>query len=157
MIKKATPLESVTVRPSLKFYKDVDPGLYSTLTLLPEQIRGEFIHSMLTRSAVGVATPLQPLPDTRLVPAAFQVAPTIISGRDRPSEAAIENETPEARSLPSINSALSATKSPSRETERTKVEESYGLSNAPASSTPRGLDAIWGDVGDAFDYSKPHT
>jgi hypothetical protein len=156
MSRKTALPESVTVRPSLKFYKDVDPGLYNTLTSLPEQIRGEFIHSMLTRSAVGVATPLQPLPDTRPLPGTFQAAPSVIS-KDRPSGDAVQSEKEAPRFLPSMKSAQSVTKHPSLEDERMQVDGLSDLSDATVGSAPRGLDAIWGDVGDAFDYSKTHA
>lgn len=139
---KATP-ESITLRPSLKFYKDVDPGLYNTLKALPEQIRGEFIHSMLTRAAVGVATPLNPLPAPFPPSGGSQVLPALVSaGADRPSPTTIETDTASSLAKDSAKPVPSTAPPPLVGNERLEREDAT-----------RALDAVWGDVGDAFDYA----
>lgn len=142
---------SVDVRTRMRFYENIDTGLYRLLMQQPEHSRGEYLRALLSRAAVlmGLESglPMSPV-DQHLVRPTGQ--PSLPSARTTFSEGDAKAPPDPKPTKEGPQALLNASTS---EVMKVSTEESVTSAGA------RGMAALgfdtWAEVSDAFDYSSP--
>lgn len=148
--------ESITVRPTLKVFKALSPGLYNSLIALPDNVRSEYILEMLKWASVNMESPAPahsasdgsvrvPLPSSPYGATPPDASDTTTSNRARTA-------TPLTSAHPEIHAATNVAAEKSRRKEA--VVEEAGLLDSPRGLEVLGFSTL-ADLGDVFDYSTP--
>lgn len=134
----------VEVRARLRFHEDLDPGLYDLISGTPQGLRGELLHTLLTRAA-----PTMGLQTRVPCPAPFQSLTASSAGTANAPTAAPQQ-------VPDVKDAQQGTPVSTSTPPKNELQEhSYAATN----KSIFGLEALGirslADWNDAFDYSTP--
>ena len=153
--------QSITVRPTIKVFESLNPELFQALASLGEDIRGEFVLQVLKDWSRGLVTPhpAYSVPSGGVPAKSRSNTPDNINNVSSSAGLLHEKDLPSSRLTSSPSPSSNVATQSTRDSE-IKAAERPALVATDADS-PRGLEHLGfkslADLGDAFDYSKPHS